>query len=152
MRTFLIILIFGLFNNNSTPIEGKGFKGYIFDKNHFVLMTIDAQKERYTPSANDIFEAEAILKSQIKLLNVNLINQTNCCPIIHKKLRKYTRQYVGFKNTQNQRIIWVNLLWEKNIPEEKFSTGIIEGPGGCSYFWNVTVNLDTKLLYDLSVN
>ena len=43
-------------------VEGKGYKGYVFDKEHFVFMSIENQKERYSLGKADISMVEHILR------------------------------------------------------------------------------------------
>lgn len=138
--------------NESILINGKNFSGYIFDENHFVLITIDGQSKRYTPSKEDVFLAESIIKNKLKCLNTSLINQVENCPIIHKKTKKYIRQYVGFINNRNEKIVWINFIWKDKFSNEKMSKDIIQVMDGCSYYWNIKVNLDTKNLNNLNIN
>lgn len=49
----------------STYVKGKGYEGYIFFENHFIFGSIENQKDRYTPTIDDIDEAENILKNSI---------------------------------------------------------------------------------------
>lgn len=134
-------------------IEGKRFEGYIFDKEHFALISIENQKTRYTPSKEEIYQAEEILSAQVEELNKSegLVNQVDNCPVIHKKLKKYKRQYMGFINDKGQVVIWINFVWNKDL-EDRLSENIIQVQDGCSYYWNIKVNLDTEELYALSVN
>ena len=153
MNKLLISLFFTFFlSNESIFINGKDFKGYIFDKNHFILMTIDNQSKRYTPSKEDIFLAESIIKDKLKSLNASLINQGGNCPIIHKKTKKYIRKYVGFINNRNEKIVWINFIWKDKFLNEKISKDIIQVSDGCSYYWNIKVNLDAKNLNNLNIN
>ncbi len=153
MNKLMISLFLVLFiSNESVLINGKDFTGYIFDENHFVLMTIDNQSKRYTPSKEDVFLAESIIKNKLKCLNTSLINQGDNCPIIHKKTKKYIRQYVGFINNRNEKIVWINFIWKDKFPNEKISKDIIQVMDGCSYYWNIKVNLDTRNCNDLNIN
>ena len=139
-------------SSESILIKGKDFTGYIFDKNHFVLMTIDNQSKRYTPSKEDIFLAESIIKNKLKCINTSLMNQGDNCPIIHKKTKKYIRQYVGFINNRNEKIVWINFIWKDKFSNDKIYKDIIQVMDGCSYYWNIKVNLETKTLNDLNIN
>jgi hypothetical protein len=153
MNKLLISICLILFlTNESILINGKDFTGYIFDKNHSVLMTVDNQSKRYSPSKEDVFLAESIIKNKLKCLNANLINQGDNCPIIHKKTKKYIRQYVGFINNRNEKIIWINFVWKDKFSDDKISKDIIQVMDGCSYYWNIKVNLNTKTLNDLNIN
>jgi len=151
MKLIIGYLLVGIINIPSTFIKGKCFEGFIFDKSNEVLISVDNQKERYTPSNGDIIEAEKILYGQIEKLNYNRINQTNKNPIIHKKLSKYKRQYVGFKTINDEKIIWINFIWNKDYYERLGNDVIFVYDGG-SYFWNVKVNISNQSLFDLDVN
>ena len=150
----LIIFLFAILSlySESTLVKGKDFTGYIFDENHFVLLTIDNQFKRYTPSKEDVLLAESIIKNKLKCLNVDLVNQGYKCPIIDKKTKKYMRQYVGFINNNNEKILWINFIWENKFSKDKISKDIIQVMDGCSYYWNIKVNLNTNNLNDLNIN
>lgn len=150
----LIIFTFLTLFFTSEPIfvNSKDFSGYIFDENHLILITIDNQSKRYTPSKEDIFLAENVIKNKLKCLNNDLINQGDKCPIIHKKTKKYIRQYVGFINNRNEKIIWINFIWKDKFLDNQISKDIIQVMDGCSYYWNIQVNLNTKSLNDLNIN
>ncbi len=92
-----------------------------------------------------------MIKEQIKDLNSNKINQVKGCPIIHKKLKHYKRQYFGYIDENGNKIIWVNFIFYKKLPNnwDKELQIILDG---CSYFWNIKVNLMSKEVFDLNVN
>jgi hypothetical protein len=71
--------------------------------------------------------------------------------VIDRKLKKYCRQYVGFVNSKGERVIWINLFWNKDLIDDA-AKDIIRVNDGCSYYWNVGVNIDRKLICDLQVN
>lgn len=140
------------FINASVFIKGSDFSGYIFEENHFVLMTIDNQSKRYTPTKEDIFFIEAVIKKNIALKNKLLVNQTNGYPTIHKKLSRYVRQYVGFINESNEKVIWVNFIWKGRYTEKQLAENIINVHDGGSYYWSAQVNLTTKEISEISIN
>lgn len=150
---FLIFISVFLFNNDTVSyIEGRDFKGYIFSKEHYVFMTIENQRERFTPTTDEIRIIENRLKKKIKCENKNKENQYENCPIIHKKLNNYTRQYVGFINNKSEKIIWINCIWSKNVNNEILKKEIFLTSDGCSYYWNIKINLKTEELFDLEIN
>ena len=100
---------------------------------------------------NEIIEVESLIKNQIKELNSNKINQFNGCPAIHKKLKKYKRQYFGYIDENNNKIIWVNFIWHKKTDDD-WENELQITLDNCSYFWNVKVNLTSKKVFDLIVN
>ncbi|RLD81287.1 MAG: hypothetical protein DRJ10_06365 [Bacteroidetes bacterium] len=154
MKTLLSLFIFilAMTGNNSCNIEGKGFKGHVFNKDHFVMISIRDQASRYTPTNDDIIKAEELLANNLEKINKPLINQGGDCPIIHKKLKKYIRQYVGFINKDGEKIIWINFIWKDKVDKNKLSQDIYTILDGCSYYWNIKVNLDKQELFDLNIN
>lgn len=148
---FLIISLFS-FGHPSFYVKGKCYTGYVFDKEHFVFMTVESSERRFTPSTNDISLVENVLKENISKLNIKLINQPKDFPVIHKNLKKYIRQYVGFINNSNEKIIWINFLWKNKYKKEEISKEIINIKDGGSYFWNIKINLQTGELTDFNVN
>lgn len=151
MKTTLFsILLYFTTNNVSEFVKGKNFAGYIFDRSYNANFTILSQKERYTPTKENIRQVEIIINEQIDSLNKLRINQGDGCPIIDKKLKKYTRQYVGFINTKGEIVVWINLIWGRRHDKE-LSEKLVFMNGGCSSHWNVMVNLSTKELYDLQI-
>jgi hypothetical protein len=130
---------------------GKGYEGYIFDENHIVMLSVPNQKSRYTPTKKDIEVAENLLKEKLPLLNKDHINQIGRCPIIEKNLKKYKRLYVGFENYKGDKILWINFVWDKE-KELLLSKEIIHVLDGCSYYWNIKVNISTGEVFDLNIN
>lgn len=147
---FLISCIY-LHQSNAVLIKGRGYEGYIFNENHTIGFSIPDQKGRFTPSVKDIDYAEKLLKEKIRSLNRLHENQMEGCPVIEKKLRKYKRQYVGFVNKNNEKIIWVNFIWHRNAGSW-ISEDIIFAMDGCSHYWKVKINLNQHVVYDLVVN
>jgi len=140
-------------NKQAEYVKGKCFDGYIFPKEYVGIIPLDSVKEKYTPSKEDILNAENILEEQLAFLNKKLINQGNGCPIVHKKLKKYKRQYIGLINENGEKVVWINFIWAKKEGVlTKWDKEVIIVLDGCSYYWNVKVNLDKQKLFDLSVN
>lgn len=149
----ILTLVFAINIQPSCLIKGKGFKGYVFDKEHFVLMTIDDQSKRYTPDKQDVFLVENLIKNRLKGINTSLENQGGEYPLIHKSLKKYVRQYVGFVTKGGERVIWVNFIWKSSEnDEERLSKDIVTPLDGCSHYWNIKVNLDKEEVFDLNIN
>ncbi|MFT3902977.1 MAG: hypothetical protein QM727_07370 [Niabella sp.] len=77
-------------------------------------------------------------------------------------MNKYFRQYVGFINDKGERIIHINLHWDKFTIIDRIK-GYWNGRldysfdysitlDGGSRYWSVNVNLVEEQLYGLSVN
>lgn len=148
----LIITLFLMIFQEPGFIKGKNYRGYIFNETQFVLLSVKNQKNRYTPSEKDILLTEKLIYANLENVNKKLENQIDGCPVIHKKLNKYVRQYIGFINNKGQRIVWINFIWDKSIVDERLKEDVIRVLDGCSYYWNIEVNLDEGTLYNLSVN
>lgn len=148
---FLVNVSIISLGQSTRQISAETYKGYIFDSGYFVFKSIHHQKMRYTPSNIDIAKAERILKQYIKNVNRSKGNQSGDCPRIDLYLKRYTRQYVGFINKKGEKIIWINFFWNKDL-EKKAKNGIISVDDGCSYYWNIEVNINKQTLYNLSIN
>lgn len=151
--TILILVLSNqLLNAQSFYVEGKGYKGYGFDKDHFVFMSIENQKERYTPRQIDISAVEQLLKDSIDYI---MKDQNDCSKqeINKHAIKKYRRQYVGFITKDNEIIIWINFLKkDQNFSNKDLSTNIVSVlDGGCN-FWSISVNLTKRKLFNLHIN
>jgi hypothetical protein len=56
------------YSQESTLVKGKDYIGYAFNKEHFVFISIDNQKERYTPTEEDIAQAEKIVRTALIII------------------------------------------------------------------------------------
>jgi hypothetical protein len=138
-------------NDNPVFIEGNNFKGYIFPKEYKSIYYSQNEYSSYTPSKEEIINAETVLKRKLKEINKFKINQDNKCPIIHKQLCKYNRQYFGILDKNGKKVVFINFIWEKSTPNN-WDKEIIMVLDGCSYYWNIKVNITDSLLYDLNIN
>jgi len=148
----------GKIGNNeyqNTVIKTNRFEGVIFSKEYIGLL--NSAEKKFTPSTNDIDLAEIILREGIKDINANKPNQVDNCPVIHKRLNKYKRQYFGYFNKNGDKIIIMNCFWdEKRFYKEpinnQWKTEEKIVLDGCSYYWSIKVNLNKKTLFDFGVN
>lgn len=125
------------------------------------MLELDSTK-RWTPDADDIQLAERILRAGIKEANKNRLNQMNGCPIIHRHLNDYFRQYVGLINGQGHKVIHINMSWDKFTLKDRiagnsdsrqdFNSDYSITLDGCSYYWQVSIDLDDKKLFGFGVN
>ncbi len=149
---YIIILFLTSFyyvkaQNVAEHFKTKQFEVAIFPESSYEIMP----GKRFTPTKEEIFEAEKALKSKLKEANRNLENQYNS-PIIHRNLKKYKRQYFGFINDKGEKILYINSLWKKNEEETKWLQQIIMVSDGGSHYWKIEYNLETDELINLSVN
>lgn len=151
----LFYLIFGVqvyTIGQSFAVKGKSYRGFVFDSSVFIFKSIDGQKNRYNLTNADVEKVENILCEKLTEINRKRVNQVaSGCPVIHKRLKKYYRQYVGFLNQEGDIVVWVNLFWDKELIE-RATEEIIEVNDGCSYYWNIEVNITTSELKNLIVN
>lgn len=135
---------------NTLEIENKGFIGQIFPKEHFVFKNVESEKDRYTPTVKDVYLAEYILNENKSFLKENQKKQKGC-PIIADNLENYTKQYVGFINANNAKIVWINFIW-KGYVEDLIKKDIIYVYDGGSFFWSIFINISDRTLFNMEVN
>ncbi len=152
-------------DNSKVGVKYGASRGTIFKDNYpsgnFLISDADSTK-RWTPNQQEIELAERILKEQIKGINKSSINQSYDCPVIHRHLNAYFRQYIGIRNDKGQRIIHINFSWDKLTLLDRiagnshrrldFTSEYLVAFDGCCYYWRVNVNLDEKKLTDLGIN
>lgn len=149
MKTLLLSLLVLCCIPSPRFVKGHNFKGYIFPAEYEEVFIGGT---RFTPTEADIKLAEKIITAQIKDADGNWIVNSSKDIVIHKKLHKYMRQYVGFINDKGERVIWVSALWNSKFIEERAGKYIISVSDGGSRYWNVDVNLNTQKLEKLSIN
>jgi len=145
MKIIVLLALFMFAANEPQLIKGRGFTGYIFPDTHIVYPFYSESENRFTPSNTDIIFTEKFIAANIKSMSLS-------SPEIHKKLHKYTRQYVGFINDKGQRVVWVNFIWSKSGYVDMINKDIVKVSDGGTHYWNIKMKLDSKELYDLRVN
>lgn len=152
-------------DNSRIGVKTNKSRGTIFNNNYpfrnFYVSEVDSVT-RWTPDKSEIELVEEILRQKIKKINKNRINQNRGCPVIHRNLNKYFRQYVGIRNNKGQKVIHINFYWDRyglwdrvrGYSDERlsFDSGYAMVFDGCSYYWQVDVNLEEKKLSGFSVN
>jgi hypothetical protein len=166
-KLFIILLSINcglMFPQNIELISGNGFQGAIFPSSYLnQYISFPETEKRFTPSKIEVLELERQLKSQIKHINKNRFNQgKGYGPIIHKRLRKYNRQYMGLIDPNGQRVIHVNFIWNGcHIseflgcwfhPDITWKTEWQMWMDGGSRYWNINYIIDKKDFVDLWVN
>ena len=150
--SFLLIpvFMFGQILSDSIVIEHvktNEFECAIFPANHFDLLP----GERFTPTREDINEAESVLRDQLVKINSEKINQSSS-PVIDENLPMYLRQYFGYIDKEGNRILFINGFWKKDDLKKDWLYERISVLDGGSYYWNIKFNLKTGKLFDLRVN
>lgn len=152
-------------DSSKTGVKINNSNGTIFNDNYpfkyFYVRDVDSTK-RWTPEKADIELAEQLLRQQIKEINKQRPNQSGSCPVIHRHLNSYFRQYVGIINDRGQRLVHINFYWDRfglwdrirgySDSRLGFDSDYAFVLDGCSHFWQINVNLDEKKLSDLRVN
>ncbi|MBW7676823.1 hypothetical protein [Chryseobacterium chendengshani] len=153
MKHLLTLLFFlTTFNknhDNGYEIDFKCYQGYVFDTNTKVQF-LNGTEKRFVPTQKEIERTEKIIFERIPENKLAIFKQVNC-PKIAKNLKKYNRQYIGYINSNGERIIWINFIWRKECPEN-WKKEIIINIDGCSYFWQVKINLRVDEIFDFYVN
>jgi hypothetical protein len=159
------IEIFQTTDTEKIGVKSNRFRGTIFttlyQADKLFIATADSIN-RFTPTQEDIAFAESILKEQIEKANKSHVNQFGKRQYIDKNLYKYFRQYVGLINEQGERIIHINLHWDRFTIKDRlrgywddrldYTSDFSMVFDGGSRYWSINVNLTTKSLYGLSVN
>ncbi len=156
---FFILTVFvianGFCKSQIYSAKAEHYKTQNFDVAIFPAYYIDligSPENSFTPTKTEIDRAELYLRSHLKEVNKDLINQSST-PIIHRKLKKYKRQYFGYIDGNGDRILLINCFWSKNRSDSEIwlRNRIIVNDGG-SYYWNIKFNLDKNALFELVVN
>ncbi|MDR2854017.1 MAG: hypothetical protein LBV31_01785 [Prevotellaceae bacterium] len=148
--------------NYSTVIKNHKIEGVIFLKNADCFLCL-GNKKRFSPTLTDIQKAETILKQNIKKENNPLINQGDNCPVIHKNLANYRRQYFGYVDENGNKIIYITFYWNKytildrlkeyeKVANDTWKTEKSMVLDGCSHYWEININLDKQELFGLGIN
>lgn len=150
-------------NSNIIPIQYKNINGIVLNKDYDLIFLTGNEVIRFDPTKEDLLKAEIILKDNIKERNKSqMMNQGDDCPIIHRNLNKYFRQYFGVINNKGEKIIHINMLWDRSSMRERIWGSAYDRDkyykeytiilDGCSYYWYVTINLATEKIESLWVN
>jgi len=173
-RTFSLILLIFLVScssnfkviekptNFSEIVKRRQIVGANFYENGDCFMCLQNVK-RFTPNLDEIKKAEKILREKIREANHKMVNQGKGCPIIHNNLNIYRRQYFGYYNEKNEKVILVTFNKNKLTIIEKlkgFQRDESENwkkekeswQDGCSNHWEIKINLATESLFEMYVN
>lgn len=119
--------------------------GVIFTKNYQYHSFKNFK--RFTPSIQEITELEQLLKDYEEIRAV-------------ERLSGYYRQYLGYYNTLNKRVIIVNFLRKKDAEEinmdrnknHPWRTQWMQVHDGGNRYWKIKYNPDSKKFYEMTVN
>ena len=133
-------------------MNGINYHGWSFHQDWEVDFTVENQDGRFTPTDEEIAEAERLIQKRIAYVNRDHYNQQGMCPVIDEHMRMYRRQYVGFTNDRGDHIIWANFLWDDNLTDERLASDVLLTKGGCGHFWHIKCNLTNRKVYGLEIN
>lgn len=147
---------------DKTGVKSNRFKGTAFSKYYQTNNIFPDTLNRFTPTQKDIELAEAILRHQLREANKDRTNQIGQYPNIDRSLNKYFRQYIGFFAANGDRIIGINFHWDRFTLFDRirgywddrldYSSDYSVTLDGGSRYWNVKVNLTSRVLFGLSIN
>jgi hypothetical protein len=141
-----------VYSQATVYVKEKGYDGYIFPREHSIW-GFPPEKGRYTPTLEDIAQAEKILMDSIYSGYMKSTQKAYKNPPINRKtLSKYMRQYVGYLTDSNEIVILVNLFKKGCIGNQKPAFDIISVQDGSYNFWSIRINITTKELSDMKVN
>jgi hypothetical protein len=159
------LVTFQTSDSQKVGVKSAKFRGTSFDSsysNEKLYLPATFTLKKFTPTKDEIVLAEQILKDQIVKANQRRVNQFGRKQYIHRNINKYFRQYAGFINENGDRVIHINLYWDKYTVFDRlkgywderldFTSDYAVVLDGGSRYWNVNVNLTTKSLYNLWVN
>lgn len=156
MKFILIISLFfsNFFTSNNLydgyRMDFKCYRGYVFDESKEINF-ITGIEGRFTPSQQEIECVEKLIFTLMPKEKIAMVNFGKKCPKIVKNLKNYNRQYVGYIDSNGNKIIWINFIWKKDCPDN-WERDIILNTDGCSYFWRAKINLKENKLFDFYVN
>lgn len=134
-------------------IIGQDFKGAIIPKKTEPEFNKDELANRFNPTIMDICFAENGLTIDYNNAMKKDSSRSGFRKIknVRSHFKDYTRQYLGYYNDKNQRIIWIHLVridkLQKSLNDEfDWTSYIIIGCGDVFYenMFTVIYNLDTK--------
>lgn len=136
-------------NENAYLIRTDKSIGEVF-KESFETNEIDKSLKRFTPTIEKINKAENILKLDFKKSNKSKDGR-----FISRKLNDYKRQYLGFINSNGDKMLYISFYLDKNsknqndqLWKENYKM-ILDG--GTSY-WIAIINLKTNKVEKIAIN
>jgi len=138
-------------SDNFTLVTGRQYKGAILSADQHTPKLDETMTSRFTPTINEVDKLENELKRRIKEINKNRPGQgRHYGPKVDKHLRRYIRQYIGFINDKNEKVIYVGLHWKGRAHNWKHNFVMVLDGG--SYHWSIEYNLDRDEFFQFGVN
>ena len=152
VATAIIFIFSCAYSQSVVQVKCKDYKGYIFPKEHSIW-GLTPEYNWYTPSIEDIAQAEKILRTFVRKGYINT-NKDGCCkvPINKRTLKKYMRQYVGYLTERGNIIIHIFLNKDIDMDKNNLSEDILAVFDGEINHWSIKINISTEELFDLQIN
>lgn len=109
----------------------------------------------WKPSIKDVEYAEKKIKKYVTKKSKRMLEGGQGYeryPIIYQNFDKYVRQYYGTYNKKGQKILEVNFLWREYAYETEWKCVRLMIFDGCSFYWDISVNMNKKKCFDYWVN
>ncbi|WKN44485.1 hypothetical protein [Tunicatimonas pelagia] len=175
MKTVHLMILIGLYSSckaslkiveqptrYSTVVEGESFQGVIFSEDTECTYCFQGEK-RFSPTLYNVQEAEEVLKDNLRQENAEKVNQGKNCPVIHKNLNNYRRQYFGYINQKGDSIIYTIFEWSRYSISDRIRGAIEDNSedwkkemvldlDGCSRYWTINIDITEEKLFNLRVN
>jgi hypothetical protein len=101
----------------------------------------------FTPSIEDI-----ILSKNLTNIYIDSLSRTSKNQILYYSTSKYYRQYVGYFDSNGDKIILINAFCSKEGSSEELTKKWIMIKDGGSCYFNIKINLNTKTCFDFLIN
>lgn len=110
-------------------------------------------KPIYKPASlnqKELKEIDSLLNNCIEEYNAGLSEQLKPRYGVDRKKYKYKRQYVAALNPSGEKEVWINCFCSSMGERWKKELMLVDDGGNC--YFNLKVNLNTKMCYEMVVN
>jgi len=131
------------------------YKSIIILENGDTIPGQPPSENMWKPSIKDIEYAEKKIKKYVTKRSKRMLEGGQGYeryPIIYQNFDKYVRQYYGTYNKKGQKILEVNFLWREYAYETEWKCVRLMIFDGCSFYWDISVNMNKKKCFDYWVN
>jgi hypothetical protein len=142
-----------------TYVKSDNYEGIIFSKDFMLPFLSDiSDNMRFTPTTEDIEQAEKLLSRDLKSVNALQLNQGGVKgPVIHDSLNRFVRQYFGYHTPEGDKVVYISCLLKDNykstpVQAARWMDGAVVVLNGGSNYWQIQANLNKTNLFGLDVN
>jgi hypothetical protein len=133
-----------------TRVAGDGYEGMVFGAQ--VGLPVNAPGGRWTPSRADVERAEALLRADLPRLSASEVAKDPAATEIAARLGSYRRQYVGVRDAESHRRIWINFFPARDAEDGRWETSLVTVRGGGIDYFRLVVDLDEGRCGELDIN